>query len=86
MTSAAQDIGIDDLFNDLGRKYIDPGYTGLDKDDNNDNIEIKNNKAKDKDDKENEKKSNDENKDEENNRGVKLDAKKSKKQKSKKFC
>jgi len=74
-TSAAKNIGIEDLFHKLGRKYIDPNYK-IDEDGKNPNNEMKDKSENKAEHKKADKK-------------LKLDAKKNTKdegKKKKKFC
>lgn len=75
ITSAVDSTGIDQLFRDLGKKFLDPNYKPIDEDDDDDNNNGDDAKEKKKNEKE----------EENNSKGVTLD-KKDIKKKNKKGC
>ena len=77
LTSASQNVGIDQLFNDLGKRYIDPDYEV-----NGDGNTVNDKKKEDKE--KNKKQKGKKHKEEENTKGVALNA--NVKKRKKKFC
>ena len=83
-TSALTAEGIDDLFKDVGSKYLDPNYNPDDNNNNNNNKENNNNNNNNKDF-ENIEKTKDDNNDNKREKGLKLDIKTEKKKKKSYF-